>query len=223
MATKKTTKRLSGVVRAAKSKAAKVAKVPAKAKAAVKKVAKAVASTKASSKTAGNAPKRSSAKAATKQPSGPIAEGSHAPDFELSDDLGTVHSAASLAGKPYVLYFYPKDDTPGCTKEACDFRDSLTRFNGGRVRVLGVSPDSIASHGKFRKKYGLSFPLISDPDKVLAEAYGVWVKKLNYGREYMGIERSTFLVDAKGVVRKAWRRVRVPGHVDEVLEAAKAL
>lgn len=132
-------------------------------------------------------------------------------------------SSASLAGAPYVLYFYPKDNTTGCTKEACDFRDSFPAFGRVRARVLGVSPDSEASHAGFTKKYGLPFTLLSDPDKVLAKAYGVWAKKQNYGREYMGIVRSTFVVDAKGVIQKAWRGVKVNGHVDAVLDAIKAL
>jgi peroxiredoxin Q/BCP len=140
----------------------------------------------------------------------------------LKDQSGKEVSSASLAGSPYVLYFYPKDDTTGCTKQACGFRDSYRSF--GRVaRVLGVSPDSEASHARFAQKYGLPFTLLADPDKTLANAYGVWVKKQNYGREYMGISRSTFLVDAKGVIQKAWRGVRVDGHVDLVLDAAKAL
>lgn len=131
--------------------------------------------------------------------------------------------AESVVGEPYVLYFYPKDDTPGCTKEACDFRDGIAAFRKAGVRVIGVSPDGEASHARFRDKYALPFTLLSDPEKTLAHAYSVWVKKKNYGREYMGIERSTFLVDAKGVVRRAWRGVKVAGHVDSVLGAAKEL
>jgi peroxiredoxin Q/BCP len=126
-------------------------------------------------------------------------------------------SSETLRGSSYLIYFYPKDDTPGCTLEACRFRDSMPRFNAKGVRVLGVSPDSPEVHARFTKKYGLPFSLLSDPEKTLAKAYGVWVMKKNYGREYMGVERSTFFVDRSGVVRKTWRAVRVPGHVDEVV------
>jgi peroxiredoxin Q/BCP len=151
-----------------------------------------------------------------------IGEGSKAPAFELSDQDGSPVSAKALAGKPYVLYFYPKDDTPGCTIEACDFRDSSSSFNKAGVRVLGVSPDSVQSHDKFRSKFGLNFTLLADPDKSLAKGYGVWALKKNYGKEYMGIVRSTFLVDDKGVVRKAWRGIKAAGHVEKVLEAVSA-
>jgi peroxiredoxin Q/BCP len=148
-----------------------------------------------------------------------VAEGSKAPSFSLPDETGTALSSASLAGKPYVLYFYPKDDTPGCTKEACDFRDNLRAFNAQKVRVLGVSPDDPKRHAKFKEKYGLTFTLLSDTEKSLIGAYGVWVKKLNYGREYMGVQRSTFLIDKEGKIAKAWHGVRVPGHVEAVLAA----
>jgi peroxiredoxin Q/BCP len=173
----------------------------------------------------GTKPARRPAAKTVSKPSpskGALDVGSRAPAFKLKDQSGKEVSSATLAGSPYVLYFYPKDDTTGCTKEACGFRDSQRAF--GRVaRVLGVSPDSEASHARFAQKYGLPFTLLSDPDKTLANAYGVWVKKQNYGREYMGISRSTFLVDAQGVIRKAWRGVRVDGHVELVLAAAKAL
>jgi peroxiredoxin Q/BCP len=149
--------------------------------------------------------------------------GKKAPAFALADRAGKIQRSAALAGKPSVLYFYPKDDTPGCTREACDFRDGLADFSRAGIRVLGVSPDSPASHDRFAAKYGLSFTLLSDPDKTLAQAYGVWVKKKNYGREYMGIERSTFLVDGRGVVRRVWRGVKVAGHVQAVLDAAREL
>lgn len=145
--------------------------------------------------------------------------GESAPSFVLQDHTGTMISSESLRGSSYILYFYPKDDTPGCTLEACGFRDSAPRFTAKGVKVLGVSPDSPEAHARFRKKYDLSFPLLSDPEKTLAKAYGVWVKKQNYGREYMGVERSTFFVDRHGVVKKVWRKVRVPGHVDEVLHS----
>jgi thioredoxin-dependent peroxiredoxin len=165
-------------------------------------------------------PKASTKPAASKASGLRVGEGSKAPAFSLTDDAGAVVSSASLAGKPYVLYFYPKDDTPGCTKQACDFRDNLRAFNNQKLRVIGVSPDDGASHTKFKQKYGLTFTLLSDTDKSLANAYGVWVEKQNYGRTYMGVERSTFLVDESGRIRKAWHRVRVPGHVAEVLASA---
>lgn len=161
---------------------------------------------------------RGASKAVADAPSG-IATGDSAPSFVLMDHNGSLLSSESLRGSPYLIYFYPKDDTPGCTLEACGFRDSAPRFKAKGVRVLGVSPDSPETHARFRKKYGLTFSLLSDPEKTLAKAYGVWVKKQNYGREYMGVERSTFFVDRAGVVRKAWRRVRVPGHVDDVVHS----
>lgn len=204
------------------------AKKPAAKKSVTKTAAAKPAKVTPSAKTPRVAPTAvamSSAKAAAAKASsskGALDVGSHAPTFKLKDQSGKEVSSASLAGSPYVVYFYPKDDTTGCTKEACGFRDSHRAF--GRVaRVLGVSPDSEASHARFATKYGLPFTLLSDPDKTLAGAYGVWVKKQNYGREYMGIARSTFLVDEKGVIQKAWRSVRVDGHVDAVLDAAKAL
>jgi peroxiredoxin Q/BCP len=131
-------------------------------------------------------------------------------------------TSRDLAGKPYVLYFYPKDDTPGCTIEACDFRDSSTNFKKAGVRVLGVSPDSVQSHDKFRSKFNLPFTLLADPEKKLAKGYGVWALKKNYGKEYMGIVRSTFLVDEKGVVKRAWRGIKAAGHVAKVLEEVSA-
>ena len=150
-----------------------------------------------------------------------ISEGSKVPSFELSDQDGKLVKSRELEGKPYVLYFYPKDDTPGCTIEACGFRDTLPGFSARGVRVLGVSPDAVGSHARFRDKHGLNFTLLSDPDRTLAEAFGVWVKKQNYGREYMGVERTTFLVNSRGVVHKVWRKVKVPGHVSQVLEDAR--
>jgi len=170
------------------------------------------------------APRGAQAKAKTAPAtSGGIREGSRAPTFNLSDQAGRSVSSSSLAGKPYVLYFYPKDDTSGCTREACGFRDSLRGFGSKDVKIIGVSPDNEASHARFAGKYGLPFTLLADTDKTLAKAYGVWAKKLNYGREYMGIVRSTFLIDKRGVVQKAWRGVRVDGHVDAVLQAAGEL
>jgi peroxiredoxin Q/BCP len=149
--------------------------------------------------------------------------GRPAPAFELSDEKGETVSSSSLAGKPYLLYFYPKDDTPGCTKEACDIRDNFGRFGQQGLRVLGVSPDTTQSHAKFGNKYGLPFTLLSDPEKTLAQAYGVWGPKKNYGKEYMGIIRSSFLIGADGVIKKSYRGVRVDGHVDALLTDAKAM
>jgi peroxiredoxin Q/BCP len=152
-----------------------------------------------------------------------VGAGSKAPSFSLPDQDGNTVSSRDLAGKPYVLYFYPKDDTPGCTVEACDFRDGSAQFAAAGVRVLGVSPDSPQSHTRFRSKFSLRFPLLADEKRELAKKYGVWVKKQNYGREYMGILRSTFLVDGTGRVQRAWRGVKVPGHVGAVLDEAQRL
>lgn len=159
------------------------------------------------------------AKTAASPSGATLAVGSPAPAFSLTDETGAQVSSATLTGKPYVIYFYPKDDTPGCTQEACDFRDNLRTFNARKVRVLGVSPDDPKRHAKFKEKYGLNFTLLSDVDKTLIGAYGVWVKKLNYGREYMGVQRSTFIVDKAGKIAFAWKGVRVPGHVEAVLAA----
>jgi len=145
----------------------------------------------------------------------------------MSLDAGSPAPAfpalAALKGKNVIVYFYPKDDTPGCTKEACAFQESLPDFTGADAAVLGVSKDSEASHDKFKKKYGLDFTLVSDTDGAICEAYGVWVEKMNYGKKYMGIERSTFLIDKQGVVRQVWRKVKVDGHAAKVLDALKAL
>jgi peroxiredoxin Q/BCP len=148
--------------------------------------------------------------------------GDRAPAFHLETDQGEI-SSEDFAGKPYVLYFYPKDDTAGCTKEAIGFTEQASKFAKLGVTVIGVSKDNILSHEKFRSKYGLKVRLGSDPDKKLAEAYSVWVQKTLYGRSYMGMDRATFLVDAKGIIQRIWRKVKVPGHVEAVLEAAKAL
>jgi|SRR4051812_5991905 peroxiredoxin Q/BCP len=149
--------------------------------------------------------------------------GSPAPDFALPTDGGGEVSLAALRGRKVVLYFYPKDDTSGCTAEACGFRDSLPDFSGVDAVVIGVSKDSVASHDKFKKKYELPFILASDKDGDVAERYGTWVEKSMYGRKYMGLERATFLIDGEGLVRGVWRKVKVNGHVDAVLKAAKAL
>jgi thioredoxin-dependent peroxiredoxin len=148
--------------------------------------------------------------------------GDKAPSFTLPSDGGNV-SLKDFKSQPVVLYFYPKDDTSGCTAEACAFRDQLPDFSRLKTTVIGVSRDNAASHGKFKTKYQLPFPLASDEDGKVCEAYGVWAEKSMYGRKYMGIERSTFLIDGNGMLRGVWRKVKVPGHVDEVLQAVKAL
>jgi thioredoxin-dependent peroxiredoxin len=149
--------------------------------------------------------------------------GDKAPAFTMKTDGNGSISLAKLKGRNIVLYFYPKDDTSGCTAEACGFRDNLPKFGKVDAAVIGVSRDSVESHDKFKKKYKLPFMLASDEDGTVCNAYGTWVEKSMYGRKYMGIERATFLIDGKGVVRQIWRKVKVPGHVEEVLAAVKAL
>jgi peroxiredoxin Q/BCP len=149
--------------------------------------------------------------------------GSKAPDFRLPTDGADGVSLDALKGKPVVLYFYPKDDTSGCTSEAVAFSGSKDAFDAAGAVVIGVSKDSVASHAKFRAKYDLTIELASDGDGEVVEAYGVWVEKSMYGRKYMGIDRSTFLIDGQGVVRRVWRKVKVPGHVQEVLKAVQDL
>ena len=152
-----------------------------------------------------------------------IEEGQPAPDFSLQDDHGKTVKLSALRGKPVVLYFYPKDDTPGCTKEACAFRDLKDDFAKRGAHVLGMSPDDVESHGKFRDKFHLNFPLLADPGHAVADRYGAWREKNMYGKKSMGIQRSTFLIDAQGVVRKLWRKVNVDGHDDQVMAALDAL
>ena len=149
--------------------------------------------------------------------------GDKAPDFTLPTDGNGKISLSKQRGRKVVLYFYPKDDTSGCTAEACGFRDTLPTFDKIDAAVIGISRDSVASHDKFKRKHDLPFTLASDEAGEVCERYGVWVEKSMYGRKYMGIERATFLVDEKGVVRGIWRKVKVPGHVEAVLAAAKAL
>ena len=147
--------------------------------------------------------------------------GDKAPDFTMpTDGNGTL---SQLRGKPVVLYFYPKDDTSGCTAEACGFRDSFPDYSKTGATVIGVSRDGVASHDKFKKKHALPFILASDADGKVTEGYGVWVEKSMYGRKYMGIDRSTFVIDKEGVVRGAWHKVKVGGHVAEVLKAVQSL
>jgi len=152
-----------------------------------------------------------------------VTEGQIAPDFALPATDGSTVRLSDLRGKKVVLYFYPKDDTPGCTKEACAFRDNLGVLQSMGVVVLGVSPDSVASHQKFAQKYGLPFPLLADEGAQVATTYGVWKEKKQYGRTYMGIERTTFLIDENGIVQRVFPKVKVDGHVEEVIEAIRSL
>jgi thioredoxin-dependent peroxiredoxin len=152
-----------------------------------------------------------------------IAIGDKAPDFTLATDGGGKVTLSKLRGHNVVLYFYPKDDTSGCTAEACGFRDSFPKFGKLDATVIGISRDSVASHDKFKRKHDLPFTLAADEKGEICERYGVWVEKSMYGRKYMGIERATFLIDEKGVVCEVWRKVKVPGHVEAVLAAVKTL
>ena len=147
-----------------------------------------------------------------------VAEGSPAPDFTLPSDEGGDVTLSELRGKKVVLYFYPKDDTPGCTVQACDFRDAAPSFEGVDAVVLGVSADSVESHRKFRRKYDLNFPLLADEGHEVSEAFGVWKEKSMYGRKFMGIERSTFLIDESGNVERVWRKVSPKGHTAMLAE-----
>ena len=145
--------------------------------------------------------------------------GDFAPNFTLPADSGVTITLSALRGKKVVLYFYPKDDTSGCTAEACDFRDSISQFRGLNATVIGISKDGIDSHKKFKQKYSLNFNLLSDENGNACELYGTWVEKSMYGKSYMGIERCTFLIDESGVIRAIWRKVSVPGHVAEIASA----
>ena len=152
-----------------------------------------------------------------------LASGDPAPLIALRDQNGVERRSDQLAGRALVLFFYPKDDTPGCTVEACDFRDHLGRAQAKGAVVLGVSRDDLRSHERFAKKHGLNFPLLADPDLVAHHAYGAWGTKTMYGKQVQGTIRSTFLIDARGILRAAWPKVRVDGHVEEVLGALEAL
>ena len=143
--------------------------------------------------------------------------GEQAPEFSLHNAEGAKLSLRELRGKKVVVFFYPKDDTPGCTKEACGFRDAHAGLKKAGAVVLGISPDSVESHQRFRDKFTLDFPLLADPDHQAIAAYGVWKEKSMYGKKFMGVERSTFLIDEQGVLRREWRKVKVDGHVDEVV------
>jgi peroxiredoxin Q/BCP len=152
----------------------------------------------------------------------PLHPGSPAPDFSLDSTDGKKISLADLRGKRVVLYFYPKDDTPGCTREACNFRDSYADFHKKNTVILGISPDPLPRHEKLKSKYELPFPLLADPDHAIAEKYGVWKEKMNYGKKYMGIERTTFLIDEDGNIARIFPRVKVDGHADALLQALTA-
>jgi peroxiredoxin len=152
-----------------------------------------------------------------------LQNGSKAPDFDLPADGGGRARLKDFAGRTVVLYFYPKDDTSGCTKEAADFTDQASAFAAAGAAVVGVSKDSVAAHDKFKAKYGLSLILGSDAEGEMIQSYGAWVQKSMYGRSYMGVDRSTFLIDGEGVIRRVWRKVKVPGHVAEVLQAVREI
>ena len=152
-----------------------------------------------------------------------VQEGEAAPEFSMPASGGRTVSLAALRGKPFVLYFYPKANTSGCTKEACDFQEALPQLGKLGLEVIGVSPDKMKPIESFAAKYNLSFPLASDESHAVAEKFGTWVEKSMYGRKYMGMERSTFLVDKQGKIAKAWRKVSVAGHAAEVMKAAQAL
>jgi thioredoxin-dependent peroxiredoxin len=152
-----------------------------------------------------------------------ISVGTPAPEFNLPTDSGSTVALVQLRGKGVVLYFYPKDDTSGCTLEAKAFNDLMPQFTSAGAVIIGVSPDSVASHDKFKKKYGLGFSLAADETKAMLDAYGVWVEKSMYGRKYMGVERTTILIDKTGKIVRIWLKVKVPGHAEEVLAAVKAL
>ncbi len=152
-----------------------------------------------------------------------VKEGDQAPDFTLETDGGVTFSLNAHKGRPVILYFYPKDDTSGCTKEAIAFTGLARDFAALEATVIGVSPDTVASHDKFKDKHGLTVVLGADTEKTVAGVYGVWVEKSMYGRKYMGVERATFLIDAEGKIARVWRKVKVPAHAEKVLEAVKEL
>jgi peroxiredoxin Q/BCP len=217
-AAKKTTSTKKAAKKAPAKKAAK--KAPAK-KAAKKTPAKKAAKKAPAKKTAKKAPAQKTAK--TEQTMTTTLAGAAAPGFRLQGDDGKTHDLQDHKGAPVVIYFYPRDDTPGCTVEACDFRDNMARAQKAGAVVYGVSRDSLKSHEKFKAKYNLNFTLLSDPDLTVHKAYGAWGKKVMYGKEVEGTIRSTFLIDGKGVLRQAWPKVKVDGHVDAVLAALAAL
>jgi len=168
-------------------------------------------------------PNKNVSSSSTGDPRKKLGLGDKAPEFALPDDAGAKISLASFAGKKLVLYFYPKDDTSGCTKEAIDFNGLRGEFKKAGAAILGVSPDSVASHAKFKTKHKLDLALAADESKAMLEAYGVWVEKSMYGRKYMGVERTTFLIGKDGRIATVWNKVKVPGHAEAVLAAVKAL
>lgn len=206
------TKKKSAAKQTAKKTVKKVApKKSASKKAAVKKTAVKKTTVKKSAR------KKASIAKASQSASAMPAVGSKAPAFKGIDDSGAQVSLAQFSGRPVVVYFYPKDSTPGCTVEACDFRDSMSRLVAAGAAVIGVSRDSVASHVKFKTKYHLNFPLIADEDGKICESFGAWQEKSLYGRKFMGIVRSTFLIDGAGKIAAVWPKVKVDGHVADVL------
>ncbi len=151
----------------------------------------------------------------------PISSGIPAPDFSLPDEKGTIRSLSDFRGHPVILYFYPKDDTPGCTTEACNFRDDYSQYENAGVIILGVSPDTSSSHAKFKAKYGLPFPLLADTEHMVCELYQVWGLKKNYGREYKGVYRTTYLIDEQGMILHVFENVKPAGHSTEILAELK--
>lgn len=214
MTTKKPAKvkrKKTAVKKAAKKSAKKSTKKTTKK--VVKKAAKKVSSKKVVKKTTA----KSKASAPKKSLGSMPAVGQLAPDFAVQSDTNGMVSLSKYRGKNVVLYFYPKDDTPGCTREACSFQEHKAKLVGRNAIVIGVSPDGIDSHKKFRVKYGLDFVLLADQDREVCKAYGVWVEKNNYGKKYMGVQRATFLIDTNGCVAYVWPKVSVDGHTEEVL------
>lgn len=149
--------------------------------------------------------------------------GDKAPDFKLPIGENETFKLSDFKGQPVIVYFYPKDDTSGCTKEACSFTENIAAFNRIKAKIIGISKDSLKSHEKFIEKYGLKFPLGSDEDGKVCEKYGTWIEKSMYGRKYMGIDRATFLIDENGRIAEIWRKVKVPGHTEAVLESLKII
>lgn len=210
MAKKKTKKKTA---KKGRKKVARKAARPAKKKAAGKRVAKKKVAKKAAKK---RAPKKAPAVVETL-----LKVGQEAPNFELQNENGETVRLSDLRGKQVVLYFYPKDDTPGCTQESCDFRDNYGRVKSVGAEVFGISKDDVTSHTKFKTKFSLPFSLLADTEGKAIESYGVWKEKNMYGRKYMGIERTTFIVDTEGKIKKIYPKVSVTGHVDQVLEDLK--
>lgn len=213
------------VKKAAKKSAKKTAKKTAKkavAKKSVRKAGKKPAKKKLAAKSTRSTPKRVARKTASAQPPIDLASypavGAPAPDFALPADDGRTYRLSDLRGSKVILYFYPKDMTPGCTQEACDFRDALPRFKEEGAQVFGVSRDSVESHRKFRAQQGLNFPLLADVEGKMTQAYGVWKEKSMYGRKYMGVERATFIIDESGRIARVYPKVSVPGHVAELAD-----